>query len=123
MAVVVGIGLNVNLQTAQLPENVRVLATTLRDQAGRLVDRNRLMAALLAEWATLYPDETESDFSTAREELRRRSWLVGRSLTIVNGPRETRGTAVDLGPEGELILESDRTGERESIVSADRVQW
>lgn len=122
-AVVVGIGLNVNLQTAQLPEDVRVVATTLRDQVGRLVDRNRLMAALLAEWASLYPSEVKSDFSASREELRQRSWLVGRSLTVVHGSRETRGTAVDLGPEGELILESDATGERESIVSADRVQW
>ena len=122
-AVVVGIGLNVNLQTAQLPEEVRVLATTLRDQVGRLVDRNRLMAAFLAEWATLYPSELASDFTKPREDLRRRAWLLGRSLTVVQGDREVLGSAIDLGPEGELILESPTTGKRETIVSADRVRW
>lgn len=122
-AVVLGIGLNVNLQTAQLPEEVRVLATTLRDQVGRLVDRNRLMAAFLAEWATLYPAELDSDFAHCREDLRQRAWLVGRTLTVVQGEREILGTAIDLGPEGELILESPTTGDRETIVSADRVHW
>ncbi len=121
-AAVLGIGLNVNLVPEHFPEELRATATTLRAHAGHVIDRNTLAAAILAEWAVVYPAELTGDFASIREELRRRSWLMGRRLTVLGGNREIAGTAVDVGPEGELVLETDG-GARESIVSADRVLW
>lgn len=119
---VLGIGLNVNLTPERFPAEIRELATTLRAHTGHLIDRNALAAAILAEWAGLYPAELASDFSTVRGELRQRAWLRGKAITVLSGTREIPGVAVDVGPEGELILETE-TGERQSILSADRVRW
>ena len=121
-AVVVGIGVNVNGLESEFPERLRPLATTLREHTGHVIDRNDLAAAILAEWAALYPAELDGDFSRIREELRARSWLLGRSIAIRQGQREITGTAADVGPEGELVVElSD--GTREIVVSAERVIW
>ena len=62
------------------------------------------------------------DFANAQEELRERAWLLGRSLAVTSGSREIAGTAIDVGAEGELILETE-SGSRETVVSADRVRW
>ncbi len=121
-AAVLGIGLNVNLLPEHFPEGLRDLATTLRAHTGHLIDRNALAAAILAEWTVLYPGELATDFGTVRDELRRRAWLHGRTITVVSGQREISGTAVDVGPEGELVLETE-DGTRENILSADRVIW
>jgi len=52
--------------------------------------------------------------------LKRRSWLWGREITVIGGGREIAGTVVDIGPEGELVVEASN-GDRESVVSAERV--
>ncbi len=121
-AAVLGIGLNVNLSPERFPPEIRDLATTLRAHTGHLIDRNTLAAAILAEWAGLYPGELTSDFSMVRDELMRRAWLRGKPINVLSGTREITGVAVDVGPEGELILET-ASGERRSILSADRVRW
>ncbi|MCB1078308.1 MAG: biotin--[acetyl-CoA-carboxylase] ligase [Verrucomicrobiae bacterium] len=119
---VLGIGLNVNGPREAFPPELRPIATSLLEHTGHVIDRNALAAALLAEWAVLYPTELSGDFSGCREELRDVSWLWGRSLTIHSGGREIIGTAADIGPEGELIIERP-DGSREPVVSADRVVW
>lgn len=121
-AAVLGIGLNVNLLPEQFPDDLRNIATTLRAHTDHPIDRNALAAAILGDWAVLYPAELTGDFSTMRDELRRRSWLMGRAITVVSGNREISGTAIDIGPEGELIIETE-SGTRETILSADRVLW
>ena len=120
---VLGIGLNVNLPPEAFPEDLRSLATSLSGHAGHRLDRNAVAAAFLAEWAALYPAALEpSAFGEPREELRRRSFLTGREVVVFSGNRQIAGTAIDAGPEGELIVEKT-DGERETIVSADGVRW
>ncbi|MCB1230240.1 MAG: biotin--[acetyl-CoA-carboxylase] ligase [Verrucomicrobiae bacterium] len=121
-AAVLGIGLNVNLLPEQLPDEIRTLATTLRSHTGHLIERNALAAAILAEWSALYPAELITDFAIIREELRRRAWLKGRKITVVSGNRQISGNAIDVGPEGELVVETE-SGALENILSADRVIW
>lgn len=119
---VVGIGLNVNGLPAEFPEDLRPIATTLREHTGHLIDRNTLVAAILAEWAALYPTGLCSDFAPVRDELRRRSWLIGREIVVLANGNELAGRAHDIGPEGELHLLTPG-GAIESIRSADRVIW
>lgn len=119
---VLGIGLNVNLLPDQFPEELRSIATTLRAHTGQLMDRNELAAAILAEWAVVYPSALTGNFSRVREELQTRSWLMGKNLTVLSGNREISGQVVEVGPEGELILQR-QNGDRETILSADRVSW
>lgn len=119
---VVGIGLNVNGLPGEFPEDLRSIATTLRAHAGHLLDRNALAAAILAEWAALYPAGLSADFTPLRGELRRRSWLVGREIVVLANGAKIAGRAHDIGPEGELHVLTPG-GAIEAIRSADRVLW
>lgn len=119
---VLGIGLNVNGLPGEFPHDLRPIATTLREHLGHVIDRNTMAAAFLAEWTVLYPVELNTDFSAIRRDLRERSWLLGRQITVHGNGREIAGSAVDVGPEGELVIET-ADGRREFIVSADRVAW
>jgi BirA family biotin operon repressor/biotin-[acetyl-CoA-carboxylase] ligase len=52
--VVLGVGINVNQEAAELPERPLYPATSLRLEAGRLLDRARLLAAVLERLERLY---------------------------------------------------------------------
>jgi BirA family biotin operon repressor/biotin-[acetyl-CoA-carboxylase] ligase len=52
--VVLGIGINVNVPAAELPDDVRIPATSLLVESGRVVDRIELLAELLASLERRY---------------------------------------------------------------------
>lgn len=51
--VILGIGLNVNTEYAELPVPLRRIATSLKVATGETVDRSDLLAALLRSWITI----------------------------------------------------------------------
>ena len=75
--VIIGIGLNV-LET-DFPEEIRSIATSLESATGKKYDRNLLAAEIIKELIG-----ANGDFSTKQvvEEYRRRSFIVGRDVTV-----------------------------------------
>ncbi|MEZ5304465.1 MAG: biotin--[acetyl-CoA-carboxylase] ligase [Verrucomicrobiales bacterium] len=117
---VLGIGINANLQTSDLPEELRDLATSLRIESGAPIDRNALAAAFLAEIGALYPASL-ADFAPVRGELWARSYLAGHRVSAQTGGGTAVGEAVGLGAGGELRLRLD-SGEERALASADLVR-
>lgn len=115
---VMGAGLNVNIGV--FPDEISRIATSLSEQAGRLLDRNDLAAAILAEWAAVYPAGL-ADFEPVRREMEKRSVLLDREVELVSGKENHRGRVTGFGPDGELLLEKggDETVE---VRSADLVR-
>lgn len=101
---VVGIGVNVNQQITDFPEELRARATSLRETVGpdaAPLDRHAVAAALLRQLDALYP-LVENNFGEIVEEAQRRSVLIGRSLTV-HAPNETyHAMAEGLEPDGSL---------------------
>jgi len=102
---VLGIGMNVN--TVQFPEDLRGVATSLLQELPatiREVNRDLLAATLLRELSaalSLWDD----DFHEAIAAVRRRSLLMGRGIrALVNGS-EVHGRVLDLNHEGHLVIE------------------
>jgi BirA family biotin operon repressor/biotin-[acetyl-CoA-carboxylase] ligase len=115
---VVGIGVNVN--SADLPPPLRDTATSLKLESGRDVDRTAFAIALLKSL-----DEEvkriEHGFADAVEEVRQRSWLLGRPLSAIVDGRELRGIASGLNAEGHLLLRDEQGGAFE-LSSAEQVR-
>lgn len=101
---VVGIGINVKAT----PPEVRSIATSLADE-GYTVDRNRLIAALLGEWENLY---THNDPREIREESRRRSVVLGHTVTVLRGNETFTARAVYINEQGHLLV---KTADGETI--------
>lgn len=119
---VLGIGLNVN--GLEFPDEIRRIATSLRLAAGGKVmfDRNQLAATLLTEFGHLYPQDLGDDgFAEIQEILHQRSCLLGRKVGVNSASGEIEGTVEGFGRNGELILITAK-GERKTVHSADHLR-
>lgn len=110
--VVVGVGLNVNLDRADLPPELSERATSLRLETGRAQSRPRLLAAFLNAFEPALDDWFRADdLGPFLEEMDRLSMLRGRRLRIEAGARVVEGLAAGLAADGRLRLRTADGGE------------
>jgi len=95
-AVVLGIGVNVNQTTDQLPEN----AGSIRSLTGRTADREELLAMLLRDLDHRYPAWLAGGLDAVYEGLGPRDFLRGRQVTV-NG---VSGVVTMIDREGRLEI-------------------
>jgi BirA family transcriptional regulator, biotin operon repressor / biotin---[acetyl-CoA-carboxylase] ligase len=116
---VLGIGLNVNLNLDMLPESMRPFVTSLREELGRETDRWDLLCRLLEtleDRYRLFPAEAPETILNAYAEL---SETLGRVVTVRNPTQAWTGRAIGLTPEGGLILQKEGLGN--VVVRSDEV--
>ena len=104
--IVLGIGVNVNMDGRTLQPDVRRMSTTLAAAMGRPVDRTALLRTLLAEldlWyhRFLYDD---ADVLAAWKEL---NVTLGHRVGVSGGGVKLEGLAHGVDAEGRLILKLD----------------
>ncbi len=98
---VIGVGINCNRPAAAFPPELRETAGSLLSETGKRVDRNALTAALIRALSELPGDEWLSEYRAACVNL-------GRPVQILAPGQPPRpGTALDVGPEAELIVQTD----------------
>jgi BirA family transcriptional regulator, biotin operon repressor / biotin---[acetyl-CoA-carboxylase] ligase len=109
-AVVVGAGINVSTRRAELP----VEAATSLALEGAGAGRRQLLCAVLGEFERLYlawaggASPGDPDACGLRAEYRRRSATLGRQVQVeFPGGDAARGTALDVDPDGRLLLSAD----------------
>jgi len=104
--IVLGIGVNVNMDSNTLPTDVRKLSTTLADATGRLVDRTALLRTLLTELDLWYHRflKGEGTVLAAWKEL---NVTLGHRVAVSGGSAKMEGLAHDVDAEGRLILKLD----------------
>ena len=120
--VVAGLGLNVNVEPADLPEEVRERATSLRIAIGHAVSRPALVADLLARiegWLDLHQ---RAGFAPVRARYRELSVTLGRRVRLIEDEATVEGVAEDIDESGALLLRRDdgvleraRTGDVTSL--------
>ena len=104
VAVVIGIGLNVNWPE-HLPEELRDIATAINHVAGRAVDREDVLVRLLQHLDRRYDELLHGGIIDA---WRARSATLGRRVRVDLGGEVIEGVAHDVTDEGHLIV-GDRT--------------
>lgn len=115
---VLGIGVDVNLAAEDFPPELRDIATSLRAEAGREIDRPALAAAMLRELDYVYARLREGDFHQVGDEWMRRCSTLGRRVTLKIGDRTIQGVAEALDDEGALVVRNDH-GHVERILGGD----
>jgi BirA family biotin operon repressor/biotin-[acetyl-CoA-carboxylase] ligase len=95
-AVVLGIGVNVNQTSDQLPEN----AGSIRSLTGRAADREELLSMLLADVESRYSAWLAGGLDAVYEGLGPRDFLRGREVTV-NG---VRGVVSMIDRQGRLEI-------------------
>lgn len=100
----IALGIGINVQKTAFPAELSNIATSLEAECGGAIDRDLLAAALLDALVPLLLGEIPH---TAMEEYRRRSFVLGRALTVVVGDRSFPATAVRIEDDGNLIVAAE----------------
>ena len=115
-AVVLGIGLNVGLRTADYPE-IADVATSLREEAGTAPDLDAVEAALITSLRERYRQCTD-DGAAAPADWARQLTTLGQQITVKQREGTVSGTAESVDEIGRLILRL-ASGQRLTLSEGD----
>ncbi len=109
------IGLGVNVNSAPSAAEVDFPATSLQAEAGREVDRLKLLRAILAGLEARYPSLTDD---VLFEAWRAHLALMGEPMVAHTESGDHRGRAEGVDPEGALLFRLD-SGEALRLMAGD----
>jgi BirA family biotin operon repressor/biotin-[acetyl-CoA-carboxylase] ligase len=100
---IIGIGLNVNGVRNDFPEDLRETATTIRHEAGHLLDRNRLLAQFLYELEACVEEFEAHGSERVSLAYQHRCSTIGKTVraTLTDG-KEFIGLAEGIEQDGAL---------------------
>jgi len=107
--VIFGLGLNINSQRHQWPDDIAARTTSVSEALGRSVDLNRVAAAIITRVIKaldlFIADEYRADFNRLWERL---DHLRGRRVAVLFGQKRVEGTAEGIDSTGALRLRDDQ---------------
>lgn len=113
--VIIGIGVNVNLATKDLPDEVAKIATSLFEATGKTFESNAVLDAILKAFDSIYAEWLNGGFAAIHERIARRDALFGKELTIELIGEPVSGKAVGIAKNGALLLQRNDGTIREII--------
>jgi len=117
--VIMGIGINVNLDEDDIPEDLKDKATSIKIKKGEIIDRKQLLATVLNEFEKFYIDFINNNIvSKAINICKENSALIGKEIKVIRGEEIRLGRALDINEEGELVVEF-KEGDIENIYSGE----
>lgn len=100
----IGVGINVNLSEKELPQEVRLPATSLSIEKNEPINRTALARALLQYIDKWYLILKDSHFGYITECWKEFCITVGEKVTIADGSKEYVGKVIDISYNGGLML-------------------
>ncbi len=100
----VGVGINVN--SVDFPDEIKDVATSLRLETGRNVNRTELLISFLQEFEEFYAQmEKEHSSQRALQIIRENSSVLGKSLNVIRGGHTKRAMGIHILENGNLEVE------------------
>ena len=118
-SVIIGVGIDANIDIEDFPEELQDGTTTLADELGRKEDENVLIRLFLEEFEKIAETFNEGDYESILKDWRKRSYSVGK-IVEVREPFNKNYDAyvVGIGREGALIVEKI-DGTLEKVISGE----
>ena len=116
--VVLGIGVNLNVDRQRFPQMIRDRATSLKEEMGQKIARKAFLAILLEsleKWYGIFPKDGGASVLNA---WRDRAQIAGKQVKISSFDEVIVGRALDVDSEGALLVQM-RNGQRKRIVAGD----
>ncbi|MBP2645130.1 MAG: birA [Firmicutes bacterium] len=104
--VVIGIGINVNIEKEEFPSELKESATSLLIAAGHPISRLELLQEVLAEIEKLYNDTKSKGFAQILDEWRIQSLTLGHIVDVFGLGHEFSGRAIDIDADGALLVDT-----------------
>lgn len=104
--VILGIGINTNIDLSEVPEEYQANITSLKELTNTEISNDELLNAILINFFELYkliPDEAEKIVNLWKEN----SSTIGSYVKVKVKGRELYGKAIDIDEYGRLLLRMD----------------
>lgn len=105
--VLVGIGLDLNVDLDNFPPELREGATSLKRELHRDIPGVKLVQNFLTDFENLYDEFKAGNFPEILAEWRRLSKTIGRHVEVHKRGRVVTGEAIGVNKDGMLILEME----------------
>ncbi|HDK25612.1 MAG TPA: biotin--[acetyl-CoA-carboxylase] ligase, partial [Candidatus Atribacteria bacterium] len=105
--VVVGIGINANIEHQDFPEDIQENTISLKEVSGKEVLRVMLIQTFLQEFEKYYDKFKRKEFLSILEEWKLNSHTLGKKVRVDMGEKIITGEAVNINEEGALILKKE----------------
>lgn len=116
--VVVGLGVNVNTTAADMPSDIRSIATSVRIESGSRFSRADLFCSLLHHFESSYDTLQRDGFKPIMAQWREMSDIIGRPVYVDVLDVRHSGIVEAVDDDGVLILKDD-SGRLHRIFSGD----
>lgn len=113
---ILGIGINVN-QTV-FADDLKEKATSLRLHSSKDVDRVHLLCGVLEELENRYEQLQQFPPQLLLDEWKQRATMFGTTITLVEDSTLLKATAIDVAPNGALVIE-ELNGARREVFAGD----
>lgn len=117
--VIIGVGIDANLDVDQFPEALQSGTTTLKEELGREGNENLLIKIFLEEFEKISILFNQEGYEDILKEWRKRSYTIGK-IVEVREPFNTYYDAyvIGIGKEGALVVEKI-DGTLEKVISGE----
>lgn len=118
MSIIIGMGINVNQQTEDYPDELQAIATSLSIEKGESLQRSDLIKALLNKLEQLYILYLDKGFYPIKLLWEGYAVSIGRNITARTITGSIYGKALGITEDGVLMIE-DTKGKVHHVYSAD----
>ena len=101
---IIGLGVNANIEMTRLPKALRELSTSLSHELGQEIDRIMLVRRIIEEMDRSYRGFELGHANELLEEVKRLCSTLGKIVQVTTAEGVFRGEAVDLGRDGQLLV-------------------
>jgi BirA family biotin operon repressor/biotin-[acetyl-CoA-carboxylase] ligase len=116
--VILGIGINLNMDEKVFSKEIRTVATSLKIEMRQTISRKAFLQSLLQELEKWYTIFMKQGSAVILKAWRDRAHLKGRRVKVTSFGETLGGIAVDVDSDGALILET-ADGKRKRVVAGD----
>ena len=104
--IVLGIGVDVNMEMGELPPDVRSLSTTLAEEAGKKINRTALFHQVLRDLEHWYQKFLGNE-GDVLNEWKKLNMTIGNRITVNGAGEVLAGLAQGVDSDGRLIVRLD----------------
>ncbi len=116
--VILGIGINLNMDEKVFSKEIRTVATSLKIEMRQTISRKAFLQSLLQELEKWYTIFMKQGSAVILKAWRDRAHLKGRRVKVTSFGETLAGIAIDVDSDGALILET-ADGKRKRVVAGD----
>ena len=105
--IIIGMGINVNIQKNEFPLELQQIATSLAIIKGEKISRVKLLNEILFQIETLYNIAQAEGFVKILEEWKKYSVTLGKTVDVIGINDTFAGVAMDIDADGALLVKTE----------------